>query len=361
MDCGLHKHGRIGTHEMAGKNTMEFTSVDKLDDNLSEPGPDTVETLRDVPGDIVLLGAGGKMGPSLARMARRASDMAGIRRRIVAVSRFSDASLRKKFEEADIETIAGDLLDGDFLATLPNFENVIYMVGQKFGTSTAAASTWATNAYLPGIVCEQFSRSRMVAFSTGNVYPLVPIASGGCRETDPLDPKGEYGMSALARERIFEYFSQKYQIPTVILRLNYATEMRYGVLVDLARKIQQEEPVSLAMGYFNCIWQGDANNMTLRSLAHTESPPQVFNMTGDTTIRCRDVCDRLGQMMNKTVHYQDDEGPTALLSDATRAYRVLGRPTVCWQEMVDWTAQWVMAGGETLDKPTHFEVRDGKF
>jgi len=344
-----------------GEDFLTFSDVKSLEEKLSEPTPATVESVAKVSGDIMLLGAGGKMGLSLARMARRATLAAGMVRSVIAVSRFTNPTMQEKFAEAQIETLSGDLLDQQFLATLPDCENIIYMVGQKFGTSSDASATWATNAYLPGIVCQQFAHSRIVAFSTGNVYPLVPIESGGSQESHQLLPVGEYGMSALARERIFEYFSRTMNLPIAILRLNYATELRYGVLVDLAQKVFREEPISLAMGYFNCVWQGDANNMTLRSLSHTESPPRVFNMTGSEILRCRDVCERLAMLMNRQVTFLDTEAPIALLNDARSAYEFLGAPTVSIDELLESTADWITSGGETLHKPTHFQVRDGKF
>jgi nucleoside-diphosphate-sugar epimerase len=235
------------------------------------------------------------------------------------------------------------------------------MVGLKFGTSQAAAATWATNAYLPGVVSRRFAQSRIVSFSTGNVYPLVPVESGGCRETDPLQPVGEYGMSAMARERVFEHFSRTLQIPMAILRLNYAVEMRYGVLVDLAQQIWAERPVSLAMGYFNCIWQGDANELTLRSLPLTEVPPRVFNLTGPTVLSTRDVCEQIAARMGKPALFCDEPAPTALLNDARASLDVLGAPATPLADLVTWTADWVAREAPTLNRPTHFEVRDGQF
>jgi nucleoside-diphosphate-sugar epimerase len=335
--------------------------VSALHEQLSQPEAATVETLAQVPGDWIFLGAGGKMGPSLATMARRAAEAAGIQRRIVAVSRFSDTVARQVLEQAGVETISGDLLSQAFLDALPDCDNVVYMVGLKFGTSSAAPRTWAVNAFLPGLVCRRFARSRIVSFSTGNVYPLVPVDSGGSLETDQLQPVGEYGMSAVARERMFEYFSDELQIPTVMLRLNYATEMRYGVLVDLAHRVLAEEPIALPTRYLNCIWQGDANNLALRSIGLATSPPQVLNLTGAQTLDCRDLCRQFGELMNKRVEFVGESSSTALLSNASLAHRLLGAPATSIDQVIQWTASWVQGGGMTRLAPTHFEVRDGKF
>ena len=332
-----------------------------LDELLSRPQPATVEALREVDGDILILGAGGKMGPSLARMARRAADAAENRRRIVAVSRFSDPAVRSWLNDAGVETLSGDLLDPNFVESLPQFPNVIYMVGLKFGTSQQAGATWVTNAFVPGLICRRFSQSRIVSFSTGNVYPLVRADSGGARELDHLEPVGEYGMSALARERIFEHFSTALDLPVAIHRLNYAVEMRYGVLVDLAQQIALGQPISLAMGYFNCIWQGDANELVLRSLSNAASPPRVFNLTGPETVSTRDVCQQLGCLMDRPATFRDEPDDNALLSNAADTLDVLGAPTVGLEQVVQWTAEWVGGGGTTWNRPTHFEVRDGRY
>ncbi len=332
----------------------------ELDDRLSEPTPGVIETLARLPGDIVFLGVAGKMGPSLARMAKRASDAAGVKRRIVGVSRFSsgdDAPLR----EHGIETVRCDLLDESEVEKLPDAANVVYMPARKFGATGDEAATWAVNCYLPAIVCKKYRRSRFVAFSTGNVYPLSPVSSGGSRETDPPNPVGEYGMSALGRERIFEYFSRTRGIPVAVIRLNYAVDLRYGVLVDLARKVHAGEPVDLAMGYFNAIWQGDANALTLRAFDHCATPPRAFNVTGPETLSVRTVCERFGEHLGKPPRFTGVESETALLSNATATLAELGPPRVTADQLIDWVADWVAGGGRLLNKPTKFEARDGKF
>lgn len=338
------------------------TTIVALEDCLSEPAQSTIDCLGRLLGDILVLGAGGKMGPSLTRMARRASDAAGMNRRVIAVSRFSDAEAKSSLEEIGVETIQGDLMDERFVSSLPVCENVIFMVGLKFGTSGGEARTWATNAYLPGVVCRKFSRSRIVAFSTGNVYGLVSVDSGnGSLESDALRPAGEYAMSCLGRERVFEYFSRETNTPVTIMRLNYAAELRYGVLVDLAQRVHREEPISLTMGYFNVIWQTDANRMALCCLEQATSPPSCVNVTGLERVSCRAACDRFGKLMHKCVRYEGAESETALLSNAQRAGELFGPPQVSLDDMIDWTADWISSGGKTWNKPTHFESRDGKF
>jgi len=334
----------------------------ELENLLCTPSDQTIASLGRITGDILILGAGGKMGPSLAQMARRASDQAKVSRRIIAVSRFSDPKTKTSLEAAGVETLAGDLMDEAFVASLPQCENVIFMVGQKFGTEGGEARTWATNAYLPGVVCRQFVNSRIVCFSTGNVYGLIPIDQGhGSVETDTLNPMGEYAMSCLGRERVCEYFSRQSQTPVTIFRLNYATELRYGLLVDLAQQILSEQPISLATGYFNVIWQAEASAMALCSLEQASSPPFYINATGAQRISCREVCQQLGKLLDKDVTFSGKETATALLSDARRAFELFGPNQVTLDQMLSWTADWILAGNETWNKPTHFEVRDGKF
>ena len=333
---------------------------EELDDRLSEPTAEVIETLRRVAGDIILLGVAGKMGPTLARMARRASDAAGQRRRVIGVARFSGGG-EAWLNAHGVETVRCDLLDPAAVEQLPDAPNVIFMAGRKFGSTGDEASTWAMNAYLPAIVCRKFRRSRIVAFSTGNVYGLTPVAGCGSRESDTPAPLGEYAMSCLGRERMFEYFSRAERIPTAILRLNYACELRYGVLVDLARKVWAGEMVDLSMGHLNTIWQGDANAMTLRAFDHVATPPRAINMTGPERLSVRSVCEQLGQLLAKPVRFTGVESDTALLSDARQGLELLGQPRIAPEQLLQWIAAWVAAGGRSLDKPTHFESRDGRF
>ncbi len=334
-------------------------TVAELEDRLSEPTPGVVETLARHPGDIMVLGAGGKMGPTLARMAKRASDAAGSGRRVIAVSRFAggDAALRAH----GVETIRCDLLDEAAVAALPDAPNVVYMPARKFGSTGDEAATWAVNCHLPAVVCKKYRRSRIVAFSTGNVYPLTDVSSGGCRECDPPAPVGEYGMSALGRERLFEHFSRSIGVSVALIRLNYACELRYGVLVDLARKVFADEPVDLSMGHFNAIWQGDAAAMALRALEYTDVPPRVFNVTGPEVLSVRAVCERFGELFGKPPRFTEVEADTALLSNASASLELLGPLRVTADRIIDWVADWVSRGGPGWDKPTRFEARDGRF
>ena len=332
-----------------------------LEELLSRPTPSLVEAMGGLEGDLLILGAGGKMGPSLVRLARRASDEAGLGRRVIAVARFSEPGPAAALRAHGVEVIAGDLFDRELLAGLPDAPNVVYMVGQKFGTTGEEARTWAINAYLPGLAAERFARARIVAFSTGNVYPLAPIESDGPVETDPVGPVGEYAESALARERVLEFFSRKNGTPMAILRLNYAVEPRYGVLRDIADRVRAGAPVSLAMGRVNVIWQRDANAIALRALAHAAVPPLVLNVTGRPAVPVRSIAEAFGRRFGVEPVWSGAEAPTALLSDAAKMEAMFGRPDVGVEEMIARIAEWVEQGGRSLGKPTHFSVRDGRF
>jgi nucleoside-diphosphate-sugar epimerase len=336
-------------------------NVEQLEDLLSEPSAGAVEALRRLEGDLLLLGAGGKMGPSLARMARRASDLAGVRRRVVAASRYSQPGLEDWLRGHGVEAVRCDLLDRRQLAALPEAPNVIFMTGTKFGTTGREALTWAMNAYLPGLVCERFRASRVVAFSTGNVYGLTPLSRGGSVESDPLRPVGEYAQSCVGRERVFEHFSRTLGVPVVLLRLNYAAELRYGVLADLARRVASGKPFYLGMGQFNTIWQGDANAVALQAFALAESPPRVLNVTGPEVLSVRALAEEFGRLLGKSVTFYGDESDEALLSNAGPALRLFGPPRVGVPQLIAWVAEWVRRGGADLGKPTHFESRDGNF
>ena len=332
-----------------------------LEDLLSEPTPAVIDSLVGLEGDIAVLGAGGKMGPSLARLARRASDMAGSRRRVYAVSRFTDETARERLEAWGVRTIRCDLLDRKHVADLPPAPHVVFMAGRKFGSTGKECLTWAMNVLAPANVCDVFRSSRIAAFSTGNVYGLTPVAGGGSVETDPLDARGDYAMSCVGRERIFEHFSGLNGTPVAILRLNYACDLRYGVLVDLARKVWEEEVIDVSMGAFNTIWQGDANAMALRALTVASSPPAVLNVTGEEILRVRDVGEELGRLLGKTVRFRGEEAPDAFLSNADKCRRLFGPSRMTAVELIGRVAEHIRRGGELLGKPTHYEVRDGKF
>ncbi|MCR4438056.1 MAG: NAD(P)-dependent oxidoreductase [bacterium] len=333
----------------------------QLEDLLSEPLPEVVAALATLQGDILILGVGGKIGPSLARMAKRASEAAGVARRIIGVALFESEQAREQLEREGIEAIHGDLLDRAFLEDLPDVPNVIFTAGMKFGSVANLPLTWAINCYLPALVAERFRSSRIVAFSTGCVYPLVPITSGGSLETDPPQPVGEYAQSCLGRERMFEYASLNYRTPVAIIRLNYAVEMRYGVLVDIAQKVLAGEPIDLSMGHVNVIWQGDVNAIVLRCLQHCQSPALVLNVTGPETAAVRWLATEFGALFGKKPKFIGQESDTALLSNAARAFALFGYPRVPLEVLVRWTADWIASGRPLLHKPTHFEVRNGKF
>jgi nucleoside-diphosphate-sugar epimerase len=317
--------------------------------------------MKTLNGPLVILGAGGKMGPTLAWLARRAAQAAGPTLDVFAVSRFSDERARNWLETRGVRTLSLDLLDREGLQRVPEAAELVYLVGRKFGTFEDAAQTWAINTLVPAYVAERFPRARMVILSTGNVYPFVPLSSGGSAETDALTPLGEYSNAAIARERLFEFFAQRNATPLTILRLNYAVDLRYGVLVDIARKVQARETVDVTMGYVNCIWQGDANEMILRSLALAKAPPQVLNLTGMAVLSIRELARQFGDLLGQTVRFSGTEADTALLSNTERACALLGPPATALETVLRWTAHWVKSGGRLLDKPTHFEVRDGRY
>jgi nucleoside-diphosphate-sugar epimerase len=334
--------------------------VAHLEDLLSEPSAAAIDAIRRIDGDVMILGVAGKMGPTLARMARRALDAAGVAGRIIGVSRFSTPEQQRALEGHGIETVRCDLLDPDSLARLPDAPNVIFMAGRKFGSTGDESYTWAMNTYVPALVCQRYRTSRIVAFSTGNVYGLTPAGRGGSREEDSPRPVGEYAMSCLGRERLFEYFSRAHGTPVTILRLNYATEMRYGLLTDLAGRVLRREPIDVTMGYFNVIWQADANAMALAALPHTSSPPLVLNVAGPEELSVRATCSELGRLMGVDVSFTGDEAADALLSNGARARALFGEPRVDAGQLLAWTADWTLRGGASLGKPTHFESRTGR-
>ena len=333
-----------------------------LEDLLSAPTDRVIETVRQTEGDFLVLGAAGKMGPSLSRMLRRALDAAGQKsRRVIAVSRFSSPAAEPEFNLHGVETLRADLLDPAQLAALPDAPNVVYMAGMKFGATGQAGLTWAMNAYLPGRVADKYRRSRIVAFSTGNIYGLSPVHLGGSVETDEPQPTGEYAMSAVGRERMFEHFSTVHGTRAAIIRLNYAVEMRYGVLHDIAAKVWRGQPVDVSMGCVNVIWQGDANAMSLCALADASTPPMILNVAGPETLSVRRIAETFARLFDKPATIVGQETTTALLNNGQLAHRLYGYPRVPVAQILRWTADWISTGGAALNKPTHFEARDGKF
>ena len=336
-------------------------TIEELEDRLSTPMPGVLATLAQTPGYLLVLGVGGKMGPTLARMARRTMDQLGRKDQVFGVARFSSPELPAELERQGIVPVKCDLLDRAAVQRLPDAPNVIFMAGQKFGTTTNPAVTWVMNTVLPAVVAERYARSRIVVFSTGCVYPLVPVSSGGSREEDEPSPPGDYANSCVGRERVFSYFSGKQGALVAIDRLYYAIDLRYGVLRDLADKVWRGEPVDVTTGYFNCIWQQEANAQALQCLAHAASPPWIVNATGPEILSVRATALRLGELLERKVTFTGQEAPTALIANTRKAQQVFGAPTVSVEQMLAWTAAWVKQGGASLGKPTHFEVRDGKF
>lgn len=338
-----------------------INTVDQLEAALSSPSDALLTELADWDDGLLVLGAGGKMGPTLAMMAARAFEETGNRRRVIAVSRFSDGDVRRRLEDAAVETIACDLLNRGEVGELPKLRNVAFLAGRKFGSTGRESMTWMMNAYVPAVVAEHLRDSRFVVFSSGNVYPFVPVASGGCSEKDPPAPIGEYAQSVLARERVFEHYSLAKNMPVAILRLNYAVELRYGVLVDIALAVASGEPVDVTMGHFNVIWQRDANDYALRAFKLCSTPATILNMTGPETVSTRAAARTLGRLMNRDVRITGEEAPTALLNNSGRIHGLFGYPLTTLDDMYHAVARWVEAGGETHGKPTHFQARDGKF
>ncbi|MEZ0110336.1 hypothetical protein ABH920_004351 [Catenulispora sp. EB89] len=331
---------------------------------VHEPDDRLILELAKTEGDLVVLGAAGKMGVSLARMAAEAFARLPGGRTVHAVSRFSDASARAELEEAGVRTVSADLGDEAVIAGLPDAPNVVYMVGRKFGTAGDAGPTWATNVFLPGRVAQRYAGARISAFSSGNVYPLLPPTSGGADEDVPPNPVGEYAQSCLGRERILTYQAAATGSPLAVIRLNYAIDCRYGVLTDIARAVLAGTPVDLGNGAVNVIWQGDANRYALSALAHARAAgedPLVLNVTGPETASVRWLATELGRRLNREPVFTGTEAPTALLSNAARCFGMFGYPTVSLHQMLDWTVVWLREGGALLDKPTHFTERAGRF
>ncbi len=334
--------------------TADLKTAAGLESELARPSEADIACLQRLDGDILILGASGKMGPSLARLCRRAADAAGRPRRVIAVSRHPDA-------QAGVETISCDLLQREQIEQLPRCPNILYLAGRKFGSSGSPELTWAINSVVPALVAERFYRSRFVVFSTGNVYPFRPIPGSGSLESDRPEPVGEYAQSCLGRERIFEYYSRQHGVECLIYRLNYAVDLRYGVLVDIARRVWSGEPVELGVPAFNVIWQRDANSYALRSLEHAASPPRILNVTGPEILMVRKVAEWFARRFGREIRFTGEEGRTALLSDASACRQLLGPPSVSAEALMKMVAGWIEAGGSLLDKPTHFEVADGKF
>jgi nucleoside-diphosphate-sugar epimerase len=335
--------------------------INKIYESLLQPSDALVEDIARLDGDIIILGAGGKMGPALSRLTKQAITKAGINKKVIAVSRFTEPGLEAELNNDGIETISADLLDDQQLQSLPDVPNVLYLAGTKFGTTGKESFTWAMNSYLPGRIAEKFKNSRIVVFSTGNVYPLTPVVSGGAAEDHSPEPLGEYAQSCLGRERIFQYSSGRYNTPVLIYRLNYANDVTYGVLLEIAKSVRDGKPINLKMGNVNVIWQGDANEIAIRSLHHCAVPSKILNVTGPELLSVRWIAHEFAKLLNKEPVFINEEQPTALLSNAAESARLFGYPKTPVSKMIELLAEWLIQGGKTINKETHFQERTGKY
>lgn len=340
---------------------METFDKEFLLQEYLKPSPQLLRDIINIDGDILILGAGGKMGPSMAKLAREAINKTNIQKEVITVSRFSDPDIKNDLNKFGVTTIEADLLNEDDLKKIPDTPNVIYLVGHKFGTTGNEPYTWAMNTFLPGMVAEKFKQSNIVVFSSGNVYPLSHITTGGMTEDRSASPIGEYAQSCLGRERIFQHFSQKHNTPILIYRLNYANDVTYGVLLEIARSVYGGKEIDLTMGNVNVIWQGDANEIAIRSLLHCSVPGKILNVTGPETISVRWIADEFGKVFNKTPKYTGIEEPNSLLSNAAECFKLFGYPKVSLKQMIELISYWVIEGGKVKEKPTHFQERKGKF
>jgi len=338
-----------------------MTDIQELYRELLKPSADLISDITKLDGDLLILGVGGKMGPALATLAKQAIADAGINKKVIGVSRFSEAGLEERLNKEGIETYHADLLEDAELSKLPEVKNVLYLAGTKFGTTGKESFTWAMNAYLPGRVAQKYKGSRIVVFSTGNVYPLSPVSQGGVTEDQLPEPVGEYAQSCLGRERLFQYYSSRYNTPTLIFRLNYANDVSYGVLLEIARSVNEGSIIDLSMGHVNVIWQGDANEMALRSLHHCDTPSKILNITGPETISIRWLAEEFGKVLGQIPVFRNQEQNTALLNNASESFRLFGYPRVPLKKMIEVVAAWVKQGGKTINKPTHFQERKGQF
>jgi hypothetical protein len=334
-----------------------FRDVEHLEEVMTTPSSVLARELAQIEGDVIVLGVGGKVGPTLARLARRAAPD----KRVIGVARFSEAGLREKLTGWGIECIEADLLDRASIEKLPKLPNVIFMAGRKFGSTGNEDLTWAMNAHVPALVAEAFAGSRIVAYSTGNVYPFVNVHHGGATESMAANPVGIYANSCVAREGLFHYFSRTRATPGRLIRLNYAIDMRYGVLHDIATRVLDGASINLAAGHVNVIWQGDANAMVLRALGHCTVPTSPLNLSGPETISTRWLATEFGQRLGKTPVLQGTEAAEGWLINTAEAMRLFGYPQVPLARMIDWVAEWVAHGLPTLGKDTHYDSRDGAF
>ncbi len=333
----------------------------ELENFYSEPYPETVQMMKRLDGDIMILGAGGKMGPSLAHLAANSVKNAGSGQKVLAVSRFGDEEIRHWLEDRGVTTISCDLSDYEAVQSLPRIRNVIFMAGRKFGESGSQSLTWLMNTIVPGNVARIFADSRIVVFSTGCIYDFARPEGGGSKEEDLPHPVGEYAYSCLARERVFEYYSIHSGTGVLFFRLNYAIDLRYGVLLDIGEAVYNGLPVDLSVSTVNIIWQGDANNRALLSLEHAASPPFRLNVAGSDMISVKEIAERFAGIFGCSVHFTGSDSGKAYLSNAERSVELFGSPRISLDKMIDWVASWIRTGGRTLLKPTKFQVTDGNY
>ena len=336
-------------------------SVRALDERLSTPSAQLVEFMKRLKGDLLILGVGGKVGPTLAQLAVRAIEAAGAKKNVIGVDFFPDKAVRKRLAGLGVECVQADLMAVNAFDNLPDAPNVIYMIGRKFGSTGAEWGTWMTNVQLAGLAARRYAKSRVVMFSSGNIYPFLPLASGGATEATPTNPIGEYAMSCLGRERMFDYWANEAGAKVLQFRLNYAVELRYGIILDVATKVMRGTPVDVTMGHVNVVWQGYASSVALQSLELAASPPRILNVTGPEIVSIRWMAERFGELLGKKPKIVGEEAPNALLSNAAQCFKLFGYPQVSVDTVIEWVAHWMMSSGKTLGKPTHYETRDGKF
>lgn len=352
---GRKKPGKVKT------TIQPITTEKELDELLSEPTPGLVEFMKNLEGDILILGTGGKVGHTMARMAVRAVEASGVSRKIIGVDTFPSDGVRKALDKLGVETHKADLMKPGALDALPDAENVLYMVGFKFGSTGAEWNTWAINVYLTGLCAQRYKKSRIVSFSSGNIYPFLPVASGGATEETPVEPVGEYAMTTLGRERMFDYVANHEGTKVLQFRLNYAAELRYGIVHDVATKVWNGAPLDVSMGHVNVVWQGYVCNVALQCFGLAASPSSILNIAGPETVSVRWMAERLGSIMGKKPNIVGVESPNALLNNSAPCHKLFGYPQVSIETMIEWVAHWVASGGASLGKPTHYETRDGKF
>lgn len=345
---------------MQNNLSMPF-SKQTLDYYISTPKSCAQQAARKIRGDVLVLGAAGKMGHHLSLMLKRCFEANGQNNRVIAVSRFSSPGSRDQFEKNGIRTIACDLHNENDLAALPGAENIWFMAGVKFGTGNQPELLHKMNVEMPGRVAHRFKRARITVLSTGCVYSFVPVNSAGSTELDPVKSIGEYAESCRGRENAFRSISEKEGLRAVLIRLNYSVEMRYGVLVDIAQKVLNRQPIDISMGRFNCIWQGDALTHIIASIELARSPVEVLNVTGPETLSICDTAKKFGALLDREPVFTGKEQETTWLNNANKAIQLFGAPEVSADQMIGWIAEWLKHGRETLGKPTKFEVRSGKF